>query len=479
MHTKLFTLAVLLPLMLLGCIHDKNDSDGDPPDGGNGGPVELETALDEYVAKPDSNYDWNHYATDDDFAYKTFFIDMTSQQWRHADEVDRTLWQHEVVVTVPFSLHTNSPRTAILLVDGGKNDDQLSTDANELLSAIAVITGSVVVEVNQIPNQPLNFSDETDRPRKEDEILTYSFDKYLDTGDPEWPVHLAMTKAVVRAMDTAQDFLWDEEDLPIDDFIVIGGSKRGWTTWLTAAVDSRVKAIAPLSIDMLNLDEQFLHHFAAYGFYADALEDYVEFDIPCRLQEPDGQELLEIVDPYDYRDRYTMPKLVGNSAGDQFFVSDSSRFYYADLPEPKWLRYSVNTDHSQNEDVVLALTSWIDDINDGKTPPQYSWTHEADGSIRVIADTDPDKVRLWQATNPDARDFRLETIGKAWTDVELQDQGGGVYVGNVLPPGQGWSAYTIEMRYDESGELEPDQVYTTDVRVTPDTLPFADLGCGN
>ena len=36
-----------------------------------------------------------------------------------------------------------------------------------------------------------------------------------------------------------------------------------------------------------------------------ALRDYEEFDLPCRMQTPQGQALLRVVDPYAYRDRYT------------------------------------------------------------------------------------------------------------------------------------------------------------------------------
>jgi PhoPQ-activated pathogenicity-related protein len=435
-----------------------------------------ETALDRYVAKPDANYSFFQYDTDDDFLYKTYFLNMTSQQWRIPAEVDRVLWQHDVLITVPAALFSDSPKTAILLIDGGQNGDDPPDQTNEVLAAIAVTLGSVVAVVKQIPNQPLFFTDEDNRKRTEDEILAYSFDKYLDTNDEEWPVHLAMTKAVVRAMDTIQSFL-ATKSVDIDDFIVFGGSKRGWTTWLTAAVDNRVKAIAPASIDMLNLGQQFVHQWGAYGFYAPALKDYVEFDLPCRMQSPAGQQLLKIVDPYAYRERYIMPKFVANSAGDQFFLPDSSQFYYPDLPTPKLLRYSPNTDHAQNIDVILSATAWLDDILDGKSSPQYSWTFEPDGSIQVQVVTQPDTVRLWQATNPNGRDFRLEVIGPAWTSSELQDIGSGVYVGFVPPPAQGWTAFMVELTYDSPGELEADQVYTTDIRVTPDTLPFAGTQC--
>jgi PhoPQ-activated pathogenicity-related protein len=61
----------------------------------------------------------------------------------------------------------------------------------------------------------------------------------------------------------------------VDRFIVSGGSKRGWTTWTTAAVDDRVVAIVPYVIDCLNLPASMDHHYRAYGFWAPAVGDYL------------------------------------------------------------------------------------------------------------------------------------------------------------------------------------------------------------
>ena len=41
-----------------------------------------------------------------------------------------------------------------------------------------------------------------------------------------------------------------------------------------------------------------------------------------------------------------MPKFMVYAAGDQFFLPDSSRFYFDDLKGEKYLRYVPNTDHS-------------------------------------------------------------------------------------------------------------------------------------
>ncbi len=427
------------------------------------------TALDRYVDKPDPAYRFDVIGKPvvGKKGTKIQLVNMISQQWRSPGEVDRVLWQHDMFVVEPPAAQRAS--TAILIIGGGSNGKDPRPKPE--LEAIAAATGAVVASVSQIPNQPLRFAGQ--QPRKEDEIIAYSFARFLDTGDEEWPAHLAMTKAAVRAMDTVQALQGQ-----VEEFIVVGASKRGWTTWLVAAVDARVKAIAPISIDMLNLGQQFDHHWESYGFYAPAVRDYAALDIPCRLKSAAGQALLGIIDPHAYRDRYQMPKLVISSAGDQFFLPDSSQLYFSGLPQPRKMRYTVNTDHSQDSDgdTIAPLVAWIADVIAGRDGPRFSWELDADGAISVVTETRPTKVLLWQASNPTARDFRLETLGAAWTSTELapDPSRGGAYVGRVTSPAQGWTAFVVELTF---GEARARQVYTTDVRVIPEALPFKGTHC--
>ena len=77
-----------------------------------------------------------------------------------------------------------------------------ATDQSAL--QLALSTNQITVSVPTVPNQPLLFADEN-TARQEDAIIAYSFDKYLDGGDDQWPVLLPMVKSAVRAMDTAQE----------------------------------------------------------------------------------------------------------------------------------------------------------------------------------------------------------------------------------------------------------------------------------
>jgi PhoPQ-activated pathogenicity-related protein len=167
-----------------------------------------------------------------------------------------------------------------------------------------------------------------------------------------------------------------------------------------------------------------------------------------------------------------MPKFIVNSTGDQYFVPDSSQFYVSGLKGETYLRYVPNTDHAmRSPDAATSALAFYQSIISGSARPNFDWRFEPDGAIRVKSETKPSEVRLWQAANPTARDFRLQTIGPAFQSSVLSDQGDGVYIGKVAPPDRGWTAFFVELTYP-NGDREPFKL-TTGVRVVPDVLPFA------
>ncbi len=323
-----------------------------------------------------------------------------------------------------------------------------------------------------VPNQPLVFAGETEG-RKEDSLIAYTWDKFLRTGDKKWPARLPMTKSAVRAMDTVTSFCGglDNGGVKVDGFVVAGGSKRGWTTWTTAIVDKRVVAIVPIVIDLLNIEPSMLHHYGAYGFWAPSIGDYSAFRIMEWNGTPEYHALMKIEEPYQYRQRLTMPKFIINASGDQFFLPDSSQFYFNDLPGVKYLRYVPNADHSlKGSDAYETLAACYSAVLHHDALPQLNWSLEKDGSIRATTKDKPSAVTLWQATNPDARDFRLETFGPQWHGSPLTDAENGVYVGKVPTPKKGWTGFFIEFKFPSATKFP--FTFTTQVRVVPDVLPY-------
>ncbi len=432
-------------------------------------PGEEPTALDEYVAQPDPSYSYKLLSTIPGKGSTTYVLEMTSQTWLTTEEVDRPVWKHWMIITKPDEVKT---QIGLLYISGGGNGGAPPDKADPLTSQLATGSGSVVTELKMVPNQPLVFNGET-RKRSEDSLIAYTWDKFLRTGDTKWPARLPMTKAAVRAMDTITEFCATDEGgkVTVDKFVVCGGSKRGWTTWTTAAVDKRVVGIVPLVIDMLNIVPSFKHHWEAYGFWAPAVGDYTAEKIMEWSGSPQYEALMKIVEPFEYRSRLTMPKYVVNATGDQFFLPDSSQFYWDELTGPKYLRYVPNAEHSmRGTDVPFTLLSFYNAVINDTKLPVYSWKVNDDDSMRVTTDQKPKAVKLWQATNPKTRDFRVDRIGRVWKSQDLEPAADGSYSGGVEKPAEGYTAYLIELTYDNPGS--PPLKFTTQVKVVPDVLPF-------
>lgn len=428
-----------------------------------------ETAIDRYIQAEDNSFKWKVVDTQAGDGCTTFVIDMTSQTWRTPDEVNRTEWQHWITVVVPDEVVST---TGFVMIGGGSNGREAPTQAEPRFVRMAKLTGTVVAELGMIPNQPLVFHGDGEQ-RGEDNIIGYTWNQFIRTGDPTWLARAPMTKSVVRAMDALTEMMASEQGgkRVLDKFVVAGGSKRGWTTWITAAMDKRVVAIMPIVIDVLNTRESMKHHFAAYGFWAPAIGDYVRHRITQRMDDPKYDEINKLVDPLSYRDRLTMPKFILNAAGDQFFLPDSSKFYWDKLNGSKSIRYVPNTDHGMgSSDVFDSMVAFYWLIVNGKPIPKLTWSFD-DGSWAVQASVKPQEVRHWQATNPVARDFRKETLGAKYTSELLTADAQGGYSAKLEAPPEGWTASFVEATFDVGAPL-PIKM-TTNVVVAPDVLPFA------
>jgi PhoPQ-activated pathogenicity-related protein len=429
------------------------------------------TALDRYVAAPDASFSWKVLRTLPADGATATLLEMTSQRWLSEKEVERPLWTHWLTVIRPPGVTSD---IAFLYITGSSLDRQPPAQPPAWLVDAARETGTVTAELRLVPNQPVVFMDDPDRRgRSEDDFIAYTWNKFLRTGDERWPARLPMTKSAVRAMDAVTQFTAtpDGGGHAAKRFVVSGASKRGWTTWTTAAVDARVIAIVPAVIDLLNIGPSFMHHFQAYGAWSDAVQDYVDQGIMKWLGTPQFRALMRIEEPYEYRDRLTIPKYMVNASGDQFFLPDSSQFYFNDLPGEKNLRYVPNASHSLDKtDALESMQAFYASVVKGTPRPSINWTFEADGTIKVVAKDRPEKVVVWQATNLDARTFRQDEIGNAYKSRPLTPAGPNTWIARVPPPPKGWTAFFVELSFASGGKY-PLKI-TSGIRVLPDRLPY-------
>lgn len=240
--------------------------------------------LKSYAMAQDTTYHYDFYKVIQGQGYSTHILRMVSGQWLTKNEVRDPEWWHWVRIVVPDSLASS---IALLYIGGGEKKAEEPKDADSAIRNIALTTGAIAIHLHNVPNQPTEFVDDMFGPRYEDELIAYAWRKFMEQGAGdeivEWLPRLPMTRAAVRAMDTATDYVANKLGHKINRFVVAGGSKRGWTTWTTAIADERVIAIAPLVIDLLNIVPSFKHHWKAYGAWAEAVGDYVREDImECR-----------------------------------------------------------------------------------------------------------------------------------------------------------------------------------------------------
>ena len=416
-------------------------------------------ALANYVARPDASFTWREVAAGRVGSAEYVEYLVTSQTWRGFQ------WKHQLFVLRPANMSKDAQH-ALLFIHGGRwkaeyegRRPQAALPREAVLFArLAESIGAPVGVLRQVPFAPL-FD------RKEDALIAFTFDQYLQTGDSDWPLLLPMVKSAVRAMDVVQSAVQQRWGASIESFTVTGASKRGWTAWLTAAVDSRVMAVAPMVIDVLNMQAQIELQHATWGDVSEEIRDYSAHDLPARLGTERGRELLSIVDPYSYRERLTAPKLILLSTNDRYWPLDALKLYWPGLPEPKRVLYVPNEGHGLNDvdRVIGALSAMHRHAAAGTSLPQVSWTfaQSADElSIKLKADCPTRRILVWSARSP-TRDFR----DAHWTSRDCTPSNDG-YRCSVTRIEEGYTAGFAEATF-EDGREPPLSVSTTVCIVAP------------
>lgn len=410
--------------------------------------------LADYVAKPDASYRWVQKQTGRILAAEYTELILTSQTWRDI------VWKHQLFVIKPYSA-PKDVRHALLFISGGSWRDGLETaesspprDAH-LYVTLAEMLKTPVAVLMHVPHQPIFDG------KKEDAAIAYTFDEYLRTKDPEWPLLLPMVKSAVRGMDATQEFARRQWSLDLQTFTVTGASKRGWTTWLTSAVDKRVTALAPMVIDVLNIGRQMAHQEAVYGQPSEQIHDYTERDMHHKLQSDGGKSLVAIVDPYQYRETLRQPKLIILGTNDPYWTVDALNLYWQGLVGEKYILYVPNNPHGLNDygRVFGSLNALHQHVARGQRLPQLSWQYEErNGGVRLSVKSDPParQVVAWMATAP-TQDFR-----QAQWQSHPMNQDGQQHTFQVDRRNDGFAAVFAEAEYQ--AEDSP-YYFSTNVRV--------------
>lgn len=391
----------------------------------------------EYVRKPDPSYAWKKLREDKVDGGTIHSLALTSQTWQSIP------WTHQLTVYEPKELI--HPDAVLLFVTGGSMDRQPKPEDHLLPLGLAKLCGARVALLPQVPNQPLLGG------RKEDDLITETFVRYLETKDENWPLLFPMAKSAVKAMDAVQE-LGREQGKPVARFVVTGASKRGWTTWLTGIVDDRVVAIAPMVIPTLNFRKQIPHQKEYFGAFSEQIEDYVRRGLLKELDDPERSKLWTMVDPFSYLDRLAnKPILMINGTNDRYWTLDSVNLFWDDLPRAKYVVYAPNSGHNLKPNIEYAtngIGAFFRMAISGRPMPKLTWEYvpTANGGVRleVRSEQKPKSIVVLGAhgESNDLREANWEPLGRI-------EGAQGAF--SVDPPSQGTSALFADVTYEIDG----------------------------
>jgi PhoPQ-activated pathogenicity-related protein len=396
-----------------------------------------------YVARPDDAYKWELRGTQEKPNGKIHDLHLVSQVWQGIT------WEHQLQVYEPTEI--KYPKVLPLMITGGG----AGADDQGMGLMIANLIGARIAVLYHIPNQPLFGG------LSEDALISYTWMKYMETGDEDWICNFPMTKAVIRAMDCLEVVAREQWGTELEGFMPFGASKRGWTTYLTGIVaPERCIGIAPMVFDILNMPVQIQHQRDFWGSYSPMIDDYTDKGIQHLIDTERGFRLAWMVDPYNFRDRLTMPKLVILGSNDPYWPTDAVNYYYPGLKSPRLLLIDPNSGHGLDDFMRVAnsLAAFFTLLADKQPIPQptWQWDEAADGlKLTVTADPKPEETRLWVA-RMDVRDFRQAK----WAEEPLPAEGEAFTAQLARPEGQYLAAYG-ELVYKVSG-----------MRLTVSTQPY-------
>jgi PhoPQ-activated pathogenicity-related protein len=192
------------------------------------------------------------------------------------------------------------------------------------------------------------------------------------------------------------------------------------------------------------------YQIETWGRYSEQIIDYSSKGLIKRMQDEQTEPLWSWVDPFTYRSKLTLPKLIINGTNDRYWTVDALNNYWSDLEGQKFIHYVPNAGHNlqggpgSREAALATLAAFFEHVVLEKALPTITWIHaEADQKHRltITTNSEPTAVKLWYATSA-TKDFRQAK----WTSSPLKGTTKS-FVGEIAKPDAGHSALFGEVQF--------------------------------
>ena len=389
---RLILLAAVCVLML---VHTCRAQPSSQPAAASPGPLPEWT---KYVSRPDPISKWTVGVQRSDGDAKFFEAQLISQDWGG-------VWEHKIQAYSPAKPLADD-LAVIFMMSQPSALGTLADAANKIGLPCANLGGFPCKSFGQVGEAGLLAGTMI----------------YFKTGDPNYATFCPLVRAAVRTMDCIEAESPKALGKPIKRFILVGHSKAGGTAWWSAILDPRVAGIVVVGADLLNIKAQDdiyptinLEQFLPKGTLAFDREAFMK--------------MLYTADPYQWRAKLTVPKLVIQGANDEHFVTGATGLYYDNLPGGKWVLNLPNATHggagqagempnTQTADTLVAMAK---SIATKKPLPQLNGKFvPANDKLTVTVDCPAaaKQALLWSAQSS-SRDFRYSK----WTSQEMKPVG--------------------------------------------------------
>jgi PhoPQ-activated pathogenicity-related protein len=208
-------------------------------------------------------------------------------------------------------------------------------------------------------------------------------------------------------------------------------------------------------IDMLNMPATLNYQFTTYGEYSIEIEDYVKLEIPQGTETPDGRNITTMIDPYSYRKKYNLPKMIFIGTNDPYWTVDATKHYINEIPGENLIHYVPNAGHNLagGKQAFESLNSFFAITLKNIKYPVCVWDakdteHGVDFSLKTESENLVE-AHLWETTSMD-KDFR----NNLWLNRKLKINDPSAIKFTKSYPKKGHQAFYVELKYkDPNGDI--------------------------